>query len=62
MFYAHIIRSFESEVASPKVEQIYGQEEDCLYLIRISPKHSAHNYALNDDYNKLSERLKYHSG
>jgi len=55
MFHPHIIISFESGAASPKVEELFGQEEDCLHLLRISPKHSAHNYALKDYYNQSSE-------
>ena len=54
MFYPHIISYLESEVAIPKVEQIFGQEEDCLHLLRISPKHSAHNYALKGNYNQIN--------
>jgi hypothetical protein len=42
-------------MASPKAAQIYFQEEDCLGSLRINPKHSAHNYVLNADYNKSSE-------
>ena len=62
MFYPHITSYFEWEVASPKVEQMFGQEGDCLHLLQISPKHSAHNYALKADYNESSQWLTFHSG
>jgi len=55
MFYAHVIISFESEVSSPKVAEIVGQEIESLHSLRINPKHSTHNYMLNADYNQSSE-------
>jgi len=55
MFYPHVISSFESEVASPKVAEIFCQDEDCLHSLRINPKHSAYNYTLNAEYNQSSE-------
>jgi hypothetical protein len=54
MFYSHVIISFESEVASPKVAEIFGQEIESLHSPRINSKHSTHNYRLNADYNQSS--------
>ena len=62
MFYIYVINSFESEVASPKVAQIFCQEIESLRSLRTNPKHSTHNYVLNADYNQSSECLSYHSG
>jgi diaminopimelate decarboxylase len=55
MFYPHVISSLESEVAIPKVQEIFSQEIESLHLLRINPKHSAHNHVLNADYNQSSE-------
>jgi hypothetical protein len=55
MFYPHVIISFESEMASPKVAEIFGQEIESLRSLRINPKHSTYNYMLNADYNQSSE-------
>jgi hypothetical protein len=60
MFYADVISSFESEVASPKIAQIFSQEKESLCSLRISPKHSAHSYAMDADYNPSSKWLTYH--
>ena len=55
MFYPHVISSFESEVAIPKVQEIFSQEIESLHSLRINPKHSEHNHMLNADYNQTSE-------
>ena len=55
MIYPHVISSFESEVASPKVEEIFSQEIESLHSLRTSPKLSSHNYVLNADYNQSSD-------
>jgi hypothetical protein len=55
MFYPYVIISFKSEVASPKVAEIFGQEIESLCSLRINPKHSTHNYMMNADYNQSSE-------
>ena len=55
MFYPHVISSFESEVANPKVEEIFSQEIESLHSLRINTKLSSHNYMLNADYNQSSE-------
>jgi len=62
MFYPHVISSFESEVASPKVEEIFSHRIEWLLSLRINPKLSSYNYMLNADYNQSSESLTYHSG
>jgi len=49
------ISSFESEVASPKVEEIFSQEIESLHSLRVNPKLSSHNCMLNADYNQSSE-------
>jgi len=55
------VSSCESEVASLKAAQIFGQEEDCLHSLRTNPKQSAHNYVLNADCNQSYNGLMYHS-
>jgi hypothetical protein len=52
MFYLHVISSFESKEASPKLAQIFSQEKEFLHFLRISPKHSEHSYVMNADYNQ----------
>jgi len=36
MFYPHVISSFESEVASPKVVEIFSQETESLRSLRFN--------------------------
>jgi hypothetical protein len=55
MFCPHVISSFESEVAIPKVQEISSQEIEFLHSLRINPKLSSHIYMLNADYNQSSE-------
>ena len=54
MFYTYVFNSFVSEVASPKVAQIFCQVIKSLRSLRINLKYSAHNYVLNADYNQSS--------
>ena len=55
MIYPHVISSFESEVASLKVEEIFSQEIESLHPLRLSSKLPTHNYVLVADYNQSSE-------
>jgi hypothetical protein len=48
MFYPHVISSFESELASPKVEEIFSLEIESLRSLGINPKLSAHKYVLKE--------------
>jgi hypothetical protein len=43
-------------VASPKVAQIFRPAKEFLHSLGINPKHSAHNYALNADYNTAKQK------
>jgi len=54
MIYPIVISSYESDVASPKVEEIFSQEIESLHSLRISQNLSSHNYVLNADYNQSS--------
>jgi hypothetical protein len=52
MLYPHVTSSFESEVVSPKVEEMFSQEIESLRSLRINPKLSSRNYMRNADYNQ----------